>query len=64
MMHEYLRKKLEELRMDEYKFFRLAHLWRFERDVEMAVTVYKYKLTGVIPSFVVEYLEHIQSHEQ
>ena len=62
-MIDYLNKKLAQLNIDEYKFFRLAHIWRFGKDPDMCLTVYKYRRTGVIPSFVIEYLEQMQKKE-
>lgn len=60
----YLRNKLDELRIDDIRFFRVAHQWCFNRDVACWNEVSQYRLHGILPKYVVRYLKELQKNEQ
>ena len=47
-------------RIQLYDFFRYAHIWRFERDVDVSTDLVQFKLHAIMPRFVEEYVCHIQ----
>ncbi len=59
----YLKAKLDELRVEDVTFFRMAHLYQYGRDVDVWNDIAQYRLHGIIPSFVVNYLKMLQSRE-
>ncbi len=62
-MHLYLAEKMHRLRVDAKYFFRLAHQWRFGRDVDVTQDALAYKICGIIPLYVQEYVHHMQQEE-
>jgi hypothetical protein len=59
-MLPYLVETMRRLNLDEQAFFRLAHIWAFDKDAPVATEVCQFKLHGVVPPFVVSYVKHIQ----
>jgi len=57
--YEKLRRKLDELRIDVYTFFRVAHVHQFGTDPDMSNQVAQWKMHAVIPKFVCDYLDYI-----
>jgi len=55
--HELLRQKLDELRVDVYTFFRLAHIYSFGTDPDMSTEVAQYTMYAIIPKYVERYLD-------
>lgn len=62
-MHLYLAEKMSRLDVQPTYFFRLAHQWRFGRDVDVTQDALAYKICGIIPLYVQEYVHHIQKGE-
>jgi hypothetical protein len=57
--HELLRQKLDELRVDIYTFFRMAHIYCFGTDPDISTEVAQYTMHAIIPKYVQTYLNHI-----
>lgn len=55
--HELLRQKLDELRVDIYTFFRLAHIYCFGTDPDISTEVAQYTMHAIIPKYVEKYLD-------
>lgn len=55
--HELLRQKLDELRVDVYTFFRLAHIYCFGTDPDISTEVAQYTMHAIIPKYVEKYLD-------
>lgn len=55
--HELLRQKLDELRLDVYTFFRLAHIYSFGTDPDISTDVAQFSLHAIIPRYVEKYLD-------
>jgi hypothetical protein len=62
-MHLYLQARLVTLHVSDHYFFRMAHQWKFGRDVNPERDVWSYRHVGVIPSYVVEYVKELQRKE-
>lgn len=62
-MHLYLADRMVRLRVTEQQFFRTAHMWRFNRDAEINADVLAYKIGGIIPLYVQEFVKDIQQKE-
>ena len=58
--HELLKRKLEELKVDELTFFRIAHVWAFGTDPDLHNEVAQYKLNAIIPKYVERYVQSLQ----
>lgn len=55
-----LRKKLEELKVDEQTFFRIAHVYFFGTDpAGICTDVAQYRIHAIIPTYVTRYLDTI-----
>lgn len=63
-MHLYLAQKMQALSLEPYYFFRLAHIWRFKKEVDVARDALEYRQAGIIPPYVREYVQHIQESER
>ena len=59
----YLKAKLDELRVEDITFFRMAHLYQYGTDPDQWDAIAQYRMHAVIPSFVVNYLKMLQSRE-
>lgn len=57
----YLAHKIQETGGDEQQFFRTAYMWRFGKDYACANDICQYRLHAIVPKYVVEYIQHIQS---
>jgi hypothetical protein len=55
-MSRKLKEALERLRVDEATFFRLAHIYCFGSDPDLTSDVLRFKETGVVPQYVIRYL--------
>lgn len=51
-MHLYLAQKMQALCVEPNYFFRLAHLWKFKREVDVARDALEYRQAGIIPPYV------------
>ena len=60
----YFRNKLDELRIDDIRFFRIAHQWCFNRDVAYLNEVSEYRLHSILPKYVIRYIKHLQKTEK
>lgn len=45
-------------------FFSEAHYWLYKRSVDTSHSVLEFKICGIIPDFVRQYVEHIQGKER
>ncbi len=63
-MQLYLADKLRALNVEPHYFFRLAHIWKFKREVDVARDALEYRQAGIIPTYVREYVQHIQESER
>ena len=59
-MHLFLVAKLNQLRLDDVTFFRIAHVWAFGTDPDLSTDVAQYRLHALIPRYVVSYLKTLQ----
>ena len=44
------------------QFFRLAHIWRFDKDYDAWQDAATFRIHGIVPQFVREYVAHIQEN--
>jgi hypothetical protein len=51
--------RLNELRAEDHLFFRIAHFWRFGTTPDLSNDVAQYRLHGIIPKYVMAYLDHL-----
>jgi hypothetical protein len=56
----YLVKTIEDLRVTDRQFFRLAHIWCFGTDPDLGNDVMEFKLHSIIPKYVERYLNHLK----
>lgn len=56
----FLVNKLRQLNTDELTFFRVAHVWAFGTDPDLHDDVAQFKLHGVVPVYVKNYLKTLQ----
>lgn len=49
---------------DPKTFFRAAYQWRFGKDADVSTDILTYKIGGIIPAYVQEYVGHIHEKEQ
>lgn len=56
----YMHNVMDQMRVDEFMFFRIAHQWRFGRDLLGGDDVAQYRLHAVIPKYAQEFLRHLQ----
>ena len=63
-MHLYLVHKMQELKVEPAYFFRLAHQWRFGREADLTRDALEYKLCGIVPMYVEQYVHHLQEGER
>jgi hypothetical protein len=56
----YLVATMNRLNVDTHTFFRMAHVWAFQKDPQIHDDVAQYQLHGVVPKYVVSYLKYIQ----
>ena len=63
-MHLYLMNKMHESKTDPLTFFRIAHVHLFGTDPDMHNLVARYKIDGIIPQHVVQYLKRLQESER
>lgn len=59
----YLQAKLSELRIAYFEFFRVAYMWKYQKDYLSNDDCAQFALHGVIPAYAVEYLSHLQATE-
>jgi len=63
-MHLYLADRMDRMKVDVHTFFRIAHLWAFQRvPLSLHQDVLEYKVSGIIPMYVERYVIHIQEGE-
>lgn len=62
-MHLWLADRMVRDHTEPKQFFRIAHVWRFERDVDVSRDVLTYKVGGIIPQYVQEFVRNIQQKE-
>lgn len=62
-MNDFLQTKCKELDITTAQLFRIAHLWAFDRDVDMTLSADYYRKTGEIPRYVTEYLTQLKEKE-
>lgn len=60
-MRLYLENHLEQHKITDTDFFRSAYIWRFGKIENVYGDVLQYRVHGVIPSYVAEYVSYIQS---
>lgn len=63
-MHLYLADRMSRLKVDEHTFFRIAHLWAFNKCPDLNRDVLEYRVSGIIPLYVQRYVQHIQKGER
>lgn len=44
-----------------FVLFKLAHFWRFNRDVSIGSDVHLYRTEGVVPKYVQVYLDNLDN---
>lgn len=49
-----------KIRVELAYFFRLAHQWKFNRDIDPGPDVLAYKVAGIVPGYLRDYVKHIQ----
>lgn len=62
-MHLWLADRLVRDSVEAKYYFRMAHQWRFGRDVDTTRDALEYKLCGIIPLYVQEFIHHTQQKE-
>lgn len=62
-MELFIAAHLHKIRTDLAYFFRMAHQWKFGRDIDPGRDVLEYKVGGIVPGYVREYVRHIQEKE-
>ncbi len=62
-MLPFLAYTIHRLDTNASQFFRLAHIWRFGRDVDVAHDVTEYEERATVPPYVQEYIRNIQQKE-
>jgi hypothetical protein len=50
---------MERTKTDEEMFFRLAHIFCFGVDANVATDVAQFKLNAIVPVYVLRYVNHI-----
>lgn len=63
-MRLYLAHKMLQLNVTVTYFFRMAHVAKFGRDVDVQWDVARYLATGVPPPYVESYITEIQEKEK
>jgi hypothetical protein len=48
-------------RLDLRSFFRSAYIWKFGKDANVERDVLQYKIAGITPRYVAEYVQHIRA---
>ena len=48
---------------DDKLFFRTAYMWRFGRDADISRDVLEYRIGGIVPPYIREYVSHLQQTE-
>lgn len=48
---------------DELQFFQEAYFYKFQKHADMWNSVAQYRLHGVIPKFVEEYVKHLEGKD-
>lgn len=62
-MQLYLANTMDRLKVDAHTFFRIAYLWRFNKTPELTCDVIEYTVSGIIPIYVQDYVQHLQKGE-
>lgn len=57
----FLVNKMRQLKADELTFFRIAHVWAFGTDPDLHDDVAQFKLHGIVPVYVRNYLKTLQA---
>jgi len=60
-MKLYLELAIERLNVDVEYFFRMAYVWKFSKCVDVRNDAAHYRTCGIIPQYVLSYLEHLKS---
>lgn len=59
----YLKEKIKQCGGDDMMFFQTAYLWVFDYINECITDVAQYRLHGVVPKYVQQYVKHLQKEE-
>jgi hypothetical protein len=59
----YLSNKVKELHTSFLSFFEVAYYWRFQKEPSVNDDYVQFMLHGVIPKYVLAYLDHLQHEE-
>lgn len=51
---------MQRLGVNDSRFFRIAHVWAFGRDVDVHCDVLAFRVQQTIPPYVRKYLIHLQ----
>ena len=62
-MLPFLAYTIHRLETNARQFFRLAHIWKFQRDADVSTDVKEYEERATIPPYVQEYIRNIQRKE-
>lgn len=54
-----LKLALERTRLTEHEFFAVAYYWKFNKVLYTDSDVVQFKLNGIIPKYVIQYLTDI-----
>jgi hypothetical protein len=56
----YLKEAIKRCGNDDLQFFQTSYTWMFDRVFECTTDVLQYRLHGVVPKYVQEYVKHLQ----
>lgn len=59
----YLKEKIKQCGGDDLQFFQCSYIWKFDKFYECVADIAQYRLHGVIPRYVQEYIKHLQQEE-
>lgn len=58
--YEQLSRKVNDLNTDVKTFFRMAHIHKFGTDPDLGGDVLRFKVAGIIPQYVCEYIDSLE----
>lgn len=59
----YLKEKIKQCGGDDLQFFQSAYIFIFDKFYECVADIAQYRLHGVIPRYVQDYIKHLQREE-
>ncbi len=59
----YLKEKIKQSGGDDLQFFQSSYIWRFDKFYECVTDIAQYRLHGVIPRYVQDYIRNLQQEE-